>query len=70
MTVSEPPVQLTPVTTVIHPQGAELLEEPETDGDDIEPELLLLELEEDEQIDAGARTNVRRNIDRFGVPPF
>ena len=50
-----------------------MLEEPETDCDDVfEPEPLVLDawLDEEEQIDAGARLNVRRNIDRFGVPPF
>ena len=58
---------------MIHPQGAVLLDEPDTDCDDdaFELELLLdAELDDELQIDAGARSNVRRNIDRFGIPPF
>ena len=69
MTVSEPPLQLTPVTTVMHPQGAVLLDEPETDWDDVF-ELELLMLDDELQIEVGARSNVRRNIDRLGTPPF
>ena len=61
------------MTTVTQPQFAELLDDPET-----LPELLLLDepdveetlSEEDWQMEAGARANVRKNSDRFGLPPL
>ena len=58
MTESEPPEQLTPVTTVTHPQGLALLLEPLTWLlEPLEPlDALLLELLEEEQFVAGALT--------------
>lgn len=52
----------------MQPQFAELLEEPDT-----LPELPLLDealLDDDEHREAGARTKVRRNMERLGIPPF
>lgn len=61
MTESDPPEQLTPVTTVTHPQDPALLLEPLTWLlellDPLDPlDALLVELLDEKQIVAGART--------------
>ena len=52
----------------MQPHAADALDEP--DAEPLEPLPEETELDDDEQIEAGARTNVRKNIDRLGDPPF
>jgi hypothetical protein len=51
-------------------QTPDELDEPVMLVDDAEDEETDAELDDDEHFEAGARTNVRKNIDRFGSPPL
>jgi hypothetical protein len=51
-------------------QAPDELDEPVILVDDAEDDETDAELDDDEHVDAGARTNVRKNIDRFGTPPL